>query len=440
MKEVTYVSSRAVSKRRAADDAESRPSKRVQPKAEVSSDASIEHDSDTENFQNTRGIVRIGTEPFTEQRLNDLSQYMRKVEAALLTEKDSERRRNLSRQHMQAYILQLEATLENVTQDGDPSRAVLDQAVQYKTEWALQTRSPYGLWAASRDALLERIEELEGHWGARLTCSTEALEKIAQLEAEVTSAKHATENVKKHYRERMAKMSGGRYGMQSWSQEQDEEILDLRAQIDKLTEDYKEQKRLAQEAQGHHTFSIANAQRKHALQSAIAERDQARVNAEKLKRQLQDLQRRQDDIQNTNESEESRQRLQEEKDAAKAALKISKTENKDFRRTQRNLQAQIEERDAEIEALKLNGPAKESKKGRSAVKEAQKQAESAKQATRQMYNHYDTLHSKNMILIGKYEMLGRLLNVGAPGSSFRKELDGLKAPALNKLEEYEYEE
>ena len=353
MEDITYVSSRPVHKKRqrkrkreAVDDADSRSSKRVEPKQEPFSDDSSDINNENNNDDDSETIevdaamsaVRISTEPFTEERINNLSHYMRKVDAALLFETDPERRRNLSRQHMQAYIIQLEETVRSVTTNGSPARAVLDQALQYNTEWALQNLSPYGLWAVSRNALLKRIDEHEGRRDASVTCSTEGLEKIAQLEADLASADRSIEGVKHHYRAQIAKMNRGRGGAQGWSQDQDEEILDLRAQTDRLTEECTKQKKLAQEAK-RQPSPVVDAQRRQALQSAISDRDQARVKNEKLSCQLRELRELQHRTHDTSESQASRQRVQEEQNATKAALETLKSKNKELRKARGDLKA-----------------------------------------------------------------------------------------------------
>lgn len=130
-------------------------------------------------------------------------------------------------------------------------------------------------------------------------------------------------------------------------------------------------------------------------------------------------------------------------DAAKAHQAIAKKNTEKVREalgTQRDLEVQLQQRDAEIAELKRNPPKKSSKR---AIKEAEQHAQAALEArmaaerrAHNMFQHYDVLHGKNLVLVGKLTAMAQVGGFGNHGSIYRKELDALKGIPLEELDAY----
>jgi hypothetical protein len=112
----------------------------------------------------------------------------------------------------------------------------------------------------------------------------------------------------------------------------------------------------------------------------------------------------------------------------------------DLQKVQASLQSQLHQRSTEIISLRgiitrLESKSKVSRKDPS-VKATQKLNKEVQARIDKMFTHYDSLHNKNMVLIGKLNMMAQAGGFGNPGSTYRKELEALKAPGLEELDEY----
>jgi hypothetical protein len=151
----------------------------------------------------------------------------------------------------------------------------------------------------------------------------------------------------------------------------------------------------------------------------------------------------------------------EQKRLRREKVKIYKQRIQDLHATQRDMASMIQQRDSEIQQhvadialLKLNSSDRTTRSESAAIKKAEKVAKEASKAakgaeeaaktaqanTKAMFEHYDSVQNKNTVLIGKMRMMAKAGGFDGPNTSFRKELDALKAPELTELDEYEEQE
>ncbi|XPS79489.1 hypothetical protein M3J09_011470 [Ascochyta lentis] len=209
-----------------------------------------------------------------------------------------------------------------------------------------------------------------------------------------------------------------------------------KAEIDNLNEDVNEQKHLCKEATA----------AKEALQKRLQNPNMPHKEAE-LNRTIKLL---------TEERDKLAKRVQDLaaeifpvsvlQDAAKVHQTTARKSAKKLRevlKTQGDLESQLQLREAEIAELRRQPPRKVPKKDRAALKEAQKQTnaameahEVAKEQVGNMFLHYDVLHGKNLLLVGKLTAMAQVGGFGNHNSIYRKELDALKGLPLEELDEY----
>ncbi|KAJ4312402.1 hypothetical protein N0V94_007470 [Neodidymelliopsis sp. IMI 364377] len=132
--------------------------------------------------------------------------------------------------------------------------------------------------------------------------------------------------------------------------------------------------------------------------------------------------------------------LREEAQTQKATAQKAIEKTGQLIKIQESLQTQLHERAKEVVSLndtittlerKLKAPRKDP-----SVKTTHKPQKETEARIEKMFTHYDSLHNKNMVLIGKLNMMAQAGGFGNPRSTYRKELEALKAPALEELEEY----
>jgi predicted RNase H-like nuclease (RuvC/YqgF family) len=111
---------------------------------------------------------------------------------------------------------------------------------------------------------------------------------------------------------------------------------------------------------------------------------------------------------------------------------------------QNSLEEDLQQRSAEIEVLKLQRSTEGTKSSSTAIKKEDKANKRTKEALKvagarlkQMHEHYDSLHTKNTIMLGKLTAMVQAGGFGNRGSLYRKELDSPKAPSLDELLQYE---
>lgn len=107
------------------------------------------------------------------------------------------------------------------------------------------------------------------------------------------------------------------------------------------------------------------------------------------------------------------------------------------RKAQQDLVSKLQRYEAEIADLRSSRTAGRDRK---AVEEAQEAVKTAQAKTSAMYEHYDSVQNKNTVLIGKMRMMAKAGGFDGPNTSFRKELDSLRAPELTELDEYDEQE
>ncbi|KAJ8117178.1 hypothetical protein OPT61_g1555 [Boeremia exigua] len=140
------------------------------------------------------------------------------------------------------------------------------------------------------------------------------------------------------------------------------------------------------------------------------------------------------------QASQSMQRLEAEVAATKLAnhaLERNNTNNssiiKQLLRTKHELEAQVRQRDTQILALNARRTTKKhrvTKREAGGLKEALKQAEAR---IERLGEHYDGLHTKNLVMWGKLKGMAEAGGFGHRNSNYKKDLDALKAPALDEL-------
>ncbi|KAF3044731.1 hypothetical protein E8E12_009937 [Didymella heteroderae] len=280
-----------------------------------------------------------------------------------------------------------------------------------------------------------KIFELE----ASLTIKEDQSIKAVREEMErlqVGSAQH-TEDLKaeiKIIRKYNADLEHDRSTLEQKLQAAQQEVQNAQDKISGLEEDLEEQKQLC--------GAVIKAKEKLARQQQAPQGDPR--GKDKLQRTIQILADERDGlakkVKDMSTGSSSAATWQDAAKANKAAAKKSNEKTRKALETQRDLEVQLQQRDAEIAELKRNPPKKSSKK---AVKEAEKQTNAAINAQmaaegrlESFFQHYDTLHGKNLVLVSKLTAMAQVGGFGNHGSIYRKELEALKGMPLEDLDEY----
>jgi hypothetical protein len=107
-------------------------------------------------------------------------------------------------------------------------------------------------------------------------------------------------------------------------------------------------------------------------------------------------------------------------------LRVTKAKIVELREVQKEVQAQIQQRDKEITELKTFPPKSASKEDRCAAREAQEvfleRSKTLETRITKIYNHYDAVQSKNTVLIGKFTMMAQIGGFGGLNTLIAKSL------------------
>lgn len=275
MEDVTFVSSRAVRKRKAADNVDTRSSKRVQPKDEPSSDRQRGRD-DEGGSDGDNAIREVG--PAANEPEGHRAQKRTK-------NLEREEERQSRKQRTQHYILELEDAVKRNTHAQHRDRQILSNGMMLHTKWKEQHSQPYSIWTTSRDALLKRISDLEGqHPFRRVPVPVETLEKIANLENKLARQVEVHESCA-GVREQKVTLEEQLRGEQKKNRNLLKEMQDAQNNVSYTARQQ--------------SLPSSDLQRQNTLQNAVKERDQVRADNEELKRQLRDLQGIQRDVYHT---------------------------------------------------------------------------------------------------------------------------------------------
>lgn len=126
------------------------------------------------------------------------------------------------------------------------------------------------------------------------------------------------------------------------------------------------------------------------------------------------------------------QELREKRTDLLNKLQGASSTNEALRHTNEALIKRIAELDDTISKLRRQDTGHRARVDKKAADNAVK---SAKAKTDAMFAHYDIVQNKNTVLIGKLTMMAQAGGFGNLGSNYRKELDALKAPSLEELDE-----
>jgi predicted nucleic acid-binding Zn-ribbon protein len=126
------------------------------------------------------------------------------------------------------------------------------------------------------------------------------------------------------------------------------------------------------------------------------------------------------------------QELREKRTDLLNKLQGASSTNEALRHTNEALIKRIAELDDTISKLRRQDTGHRARVDKKAADNAVK---SAKAKTDAMFAHYDIVQNKNTVLIGKLTMMAQAGGFGNPGSNYRKELDALKVPSLEELDE-----
>lgn len=303
----------------------------------------------------------------------------------------------------------------------------------FKLEHKLQAEQQ--TFENERRLMQEEIASLQAALKSKEDQSIKAVQKeMEKLEA---SSAQRTEDLKteiKILRNYNADLEEDRRTLEQELQTAQQEVLTAQDKVSGLREDLDEQERLCKAAIKAKELLASQRQ---------APQDDSREKAE-LKRTIQILADERDGLaKKLKDMSAESSSVAIWQDAAKANKAAAKKSNEKVRvvlKAQRDLEFQLQQRDAEIAELKRNPPKKSWKK---AVKEAQKQADAAIEAQKaaegrveNLFQHYDLLHGKNLVLVGKLTAIAQVGGFGNHGSIYRKELNALKGPALEELDEY----
>lgn len=132
--------------------------------------------------------------------------------------------------------------------------------------------------------------------------------------------------------------------------------------------------------------------------------------------------------------------LKSEQKTGRGLAKAARVKIVELQEAQKSLEAGVQQRDNEIASLKASRSKWASQQDRRSAREAKEEVEEKNDVLEKriikMFEHYDTVQSNNTVLIGKLTKMGLAGGFGGPGTIYRKELDSLKAPPLTELEEY----
>jgi hypothetical protein len=392
MEDVTYVSSRAVSKRKATDDAGPRPSKRVQPKEESSTESSSESssvsedESDDDNETGEVGAamsaVRISTEPQSAAQPANVGRVI-KTEDQLIEEKAEELRRRDSL--MLVYFEELETTLSNSLGQTLARRAAMLIGLTPRQK---------------KNLLLTYIVDLEAKLMRKARDGHAALQT---LQGSTVFRKTHDWTSSAMYR-CIAKLKAIQVVSEALGSQQ--EIIEPRAKEDPTVD--------------------------------VARSRVSVVNRQRDSNQQQRIRALEDKVSMLETELEVQKRLRREL-AKQKDITIT-----DLRKAQENLTTAIQKRNEEIEALNMSRSSEtpipvsvKVKKEDKEVKRTRKALKGAEARLAKMHEHYDSLHDKNTIMLGKLTAMAQAGGFGTRGSLYRKELDSLKAPSLDELEDAE---
>lgn len=139
------------------------------------------------------------------------------------------------------------------------------------------------------------------------------------------------------------------------------------------------------------------------------------------------------------------QEMRTEVEVAKTALNTLRKKTaedsgiiKQLLKTKLSLETQLRQKDTAIKSLNENALERPPQKCGSICKAVKKDTRRAQKKAEgrveKLKEQYDSVQTKNTILVGKLTAMAQAGGFGNRGSFYRKELDSLKAPSLDELE------
>jgi hypothetical protein len=413
MEDVVFVSERSVGKRRRDDDDDDASRKRVQVKEEdsgndkSSSESESDDDSDDEPngmVENAMSTIRISTEPQATPSLDSLIARI-KARDQPITKQDMQMIRSSPQQLMierhvrDAYLKELELGLEG-RKIGGTTRSEKKRLKGLAHESGMQTsltrpqgdkplRNPVRL-------ALEQLSQLRGGWSnlrlvprlneLRSINSPRPLSGVREEDTLYSLRSKRTSNDTSHspgVQGESSRSGGVDQGVAANAHAMQQEIQALKSELER------------EKSAGHEA----------ARDARIAETDKVASFSQRIK----------------------------DKDML---LEVQ-------RKTQQDLAYKLQRCKAELAEMKSSRTDKSrhrSERDKKAVMKAEEASKAAKAKTKAMFEQYDLVQNKNTVLIGKLRMMAEAGGFDGPNTSFRKELDALKAPELTELDEYEEQE
>ncbi|KAL1611005.1 hypothetical protein SLS59_000642 [Nothophoma quercina] len=399
MEDVTFVSSRAVSKRKATDNIETPSVKRHQY---VRNNLGIQTTEAVEDAMSAPAPARSApgarhrvkreaddSDPEDSKRYGGKSkerEKARKREMLIKEMRDQQSTLLKGKKILQDRIKSLERAAERGSRPEPCPRSAADMQARLDALQArvLQDRMP------SRDEILKLCEN------------------IAKLE---------------HYKHRLEGALAS----------QDKENDNLRAQVKDLTDDIRTQTNIAGATIVELQESAKIAQEE--AQELIKVLDEAKRMVEERDTKIRDHDKKIANVRATHAKQ-----LKSEQKTGRGLAKAARVKIVELQEAQKSLEAGVQQRDNEIASLKASRSKWASQQDRRSAREAKEEVEEKNDVLEKriikMFEHYDTVQSNNAVLIGKLTKIGLAGGFGGPGTIYRKELDSLKAPPLTELEEY----
>jgi hypothetical protein len=430
MEDVVFVSERSVGKRRRDDDDDDASRKRVQVKEEdsgndkSSSESESDDDSDDEPngmVENAMSTIRISTEPQATPSLDSLIARI-KARDQPITKQDMQMIRSSPQQLMierhvrDAYLKELELGLEG-RKIGGTTRSEKKRLKGLAHESGMQTSltRPQGDKPLRNHVLkLERMcrSHLKTRNPVRL-----ALEQLSQLRGGWSNLRLVPRLNELRSINSPRPLSGVR---------EEDTLYSLRS------------KRTSNDT-SHSPGVQGESSRSGGVDQGVA------ANAHAMQQEIQALKSELEREKSAGHEAARDARIAETDKVASFSQRIK---DKDMllevqRKTQQDLAYKLQRCKAELAEMKSSRTDKSrhrSERDKKAVMKAEEASKAAKAKTKAMFEQYDLVQNKNTVLIGKLRMMAEAGGFDGPNTSFRKELDALKAPELTELDEYEEQE
>ena len=405
MEDVTFVSFRAVSKRKATDNIETPSVKRHQY---VRNNLGIQT---TEAVEDAMSAVRISAEP-APARSAPGARHRVKREADDSDPEDSKRYGGKSKEREKARKREM---LIKEMRD--------QQSTLLEDKKILQDRIKSLERAAERGSRPEPCPRSAADMQARLDA----------LQARVLQDRMPSRDEILKLCENIAKHEHYKHRLEGALASQDKENDNLRAQVKDLTNDIRTQTNIADATIVELQESAKIAQEE--AQELIKVLDEAKRMVEERDTKIRDHDKKIANVHATHAKQ-----FKSEQKTGRGLAKAARVKIVELQEAQKSLEAGVQKRDNEIASLKASRSKWASQQDRRSAREAKEEVEEKNDVLEKriikMFEHYDTVQSNNTVLIGKLTKMGLAGGFGGPGTIYRKELDSLKAPPLSELEEY----